>query len=296
MQYGRIKKRDPGGIQLFNKINIISDSILIQLEKEFHKDILESSVAVLTAPNVKTKFSNFATNIRELTRELFSTLAPDEEVKHCDWYEKETPEGKADITRLQRMIFAIKGGLSNDFIKEELNFDFENATSTLNRVIKELNKYTHINEKVYYRSDETGFEMVENTLISLDRFLKTIKNVRSIITEKLEECIYVSVSHALTDDILNEIDIIATHYWVEGVWIEGIDIQEITSIHISVDVTGSVDVKHQYGSDGDFRRGDGVHYENSYPLSLSLILDVDDPLDVSINTDDINIDNSNFFE
>ncbi|SEM12438.1 hypothetical protein SAMN04487786_1078 [Paenisporosarcina quisquiliarum] len=281
---------------MFNKINKISDSILIQLEKDFHKDILESSVAVLTAPNVKTKFSNFATNIRELTRELFYTLAPDDEVKKCDWYEKETPEGKADITRLQRMIFAIKGGLSNDFIEDELNFDFENATSALNKVIQDLNKYTHINEKVYYRSDETGFEMVQKTLISLECFLKTIEDVRSIITEKLEELIYDSVSNALTDDILNEIDIIATHYWIEGAWVDEINIQGITSSYISVEVTGSVDVKHQYGSDGDFRRGDGVHYENSYPLSLSLILDVDDPLEISINTDDINIDNSNFFE
>lgn len=274
----------------------LTESILNRLEKDFHKEILISSMEILKTPNITTKFSNFATNIRELTRELFHTLAPNDEVKNCDWYEKETSDGNSDITRVQRMIYAVKGGLSNEFIENELEIDFDEQISTLRKVITELNKYTHINEKVYYREEKTGYEMVKNTLVALDHFLATIEHTRIMIISELETSIYDSVSSALSEDIINEIDILATHYWVEGIWVNDIDITHITSKHIDVDVSGSVDVHHQYGSDGDFRRGDGVCNESSYPLSLSIKLDIDDPLEVSINPDDITVDNSSFYE
>lgn len=274
----------------------LTESISNRLEKDFHKEILISSIEILKSPNITTKFSNFATNLRELTRELFHTLAPDEEVKNCEWYEKETSEGTSDITRVQRMIYAIKGGLSNEFIENELEIDFEKQIIKFKKVISILNKYTHINEKVYYREEKTGYEMVKNTLVALDHFLATIEHTRIMIISELETNIYDSVSSALSEDVINEIDILATHYWVEGVWVNDIDITHITSRYIDVDVTGSVDIHHQYGSDGDFRRGNGVRNESSYPLYLTIKLDIDDPLEVNINPDDITVDNSSFFE
>lgn len=274
----------------------LTESISNRLEKDFHKEILLSSIEILKSPNITTKFSNFATNLRELTRELFHTLAPDEEVKNCEWYEKETSEGTSDITRVQRMIYAIKGGLSNEFIENELEIDFEKQIIKFKKVISILNKYTHINEKVYYREEKTGYEMVKNTLVALDHFLATIEHTRIMIISELETNIYDSVSSALSEDVINEIDILATHYWVEGVWVNDIDITHITSRYIDVDVTGSVDIHHQYGSDGDFRRGNGVRNESSYPLYLTIKLDIDDPLEVKINPDDITVDNSSFFE
>lgn len=282
-----------GGIKLFQEL---TESISNRLEKDFHKEILISSIEILKFPNITTKFSNFATNIRELTRELFQTLAPDDEVKNCHWYEKEPSEGTSEITRVQRMIYAVKGGLSNEFIENELEIDFDEQITTLKKVISNLNKYTHINEKVYYREEKTGYEMVKNTLIALDHFLATVEQIRVMIISELETKIYDSVSSAISEDIINEIDILATHYWIEGIWVNDINITHITSIHIAVNVTGSVDVHHQYGSDGDFERGDGVRNESSYPISLSIKLDIDDPLDVSISPDDIEVDNSSFYE
>lgn len=95
----------------------LASSILNKLEKEFHKQIIQSSMVILKTPNITTKFSNFATNIRELTKEVFYTLAPYNEVKNCSWYKREIPVVEEDITRFQRMTYAIKGGLSDKFIK-----------------------------------------------------------------------------------------------------------------------------------------------------------------------------------
>jgi Predicted pPIWI-associating nuclease len=272
------------------------NSILGRLEKDFHKEIVQSSMNILKMPNISTKFSNFATNIRELTREVLYTLAPDDEVKKCKWYKKETAEGEADITRVQRMIYAIKGGLSDEFIKEELELDFENVTTKLNQVIRNLNKYTHINEKVYYRSEKTGFEMVEKTLVAFDNFLKTIEDIRTEIINRLEDRLYWRISEALTEDVIQEIDVLATHYWVDASTVNRITIAQITSSNIHIDVEGSVEVEHQYGSDGDFRRGNGVRVTSSYPFSLSLVLDINYPLEISLEPYDILVDNSHFYE
>jgi hypothetical protein len=274
----------------------LANSIFKQLKKDFHKEIFQASIEILKAPNISTKYSNFATNIRELTREVFKTLAPDDEVKKCKWYKKETPEGKDDITRVQRMIYAIKGGLSDSFIKEELEFDFTEVTTKLNQVIRNLNKYTHINEKVYYREEKVGLEMVENTLISLDAFLKTIDHIRSEIIARLEERLYSRVSEALTEDVIQEIDILATHYYVDGSTVDYITVEEITSTNVYLNVTGSVDIEHQFGSDSDFRRGDGARIESSYPLKFSITLETDYPLEFSLESDDILIDNSSYYE
>jgi len=276
--------------------NELTSSIHARLETEFQQDIMVSSIEILKHPKIKTRFSNFATNIRELTRDIFHTLAPDEEVKNCEWYEEPTSEGDSDITRLQRMIYAIKGGLSDKFIKDDLEFNFADEIKTLNQVINKLNKYTHINEKVYYQEEEQGFDMVENTLTALNCFLLTIDEVRSIITKTLEENLHYQISECLTDDIINDIDILATHYWVDGSTISSIKVTEISSSDLSVEVSGSVDVNHQFGSDRDFTNGDGHQFEDSYPFEISLTLNVDSPLEVSLSSSDIIVDNSQYFE
>ncbi len=275
--------------------NEVANSILSRLETDFHKEIFQSSIELLNTP-IKTRFSNFATNIRELTRDVFKSLAPDDEVMNCNWFTMENPEGTTDITRVQRMMYAIRGGLSDQFIEDELGIDLKSVTSKFNRVIHKLNKYTHINEKVYYRGEEAGYEMVEKTLIAFDDFLRAIEDTRYLIVSNLEKRLYDQVSDALIDDVIQEVDILATHYLVEGETINNIIISNITSTNLFIQVQGSVDVEHQYGSDGDFRRGDGVRFENSYPFYISLVLDINDPLEVSITPSDIIVDNSSFYE
>ncbi len=271
-------------------------SISNQLKKEFHKHIFQDAMTILELPNVKTKFTSFATHIRELTREVFKTLAPDSEVESCEWYEEPETAGNSKITRVQRMTYAIKGGLSNQFIEEELGINFDNVTTKLNQVIGKLNKYTHINETVFSRGDEAGYEMAKNTLMAFNNFLKTITEFRRLIVHSLETELYKQVSDALTNDTIQEIDEIATHYLIESITLDNVTVSKITSSELFIDVDGSVDVEHQYGSDGDFRRGDGLRFENSYSFNTSLVLNVDDPLAVSIDPDSIQVNNSSNYE
>lgn len=57
---------------------------------------------------------------------------------------------------------------------------------------------------------------------------------------------------------------------------------------------GSVDCQLQYGSDGDYERGDGLRVDDNYPLSGDLVADSSDPLRLTVQ--DLKVDNSSFYE
>ncbi|WP_412729399.1 hypothetical protein [Cytobacillus praedii] len=58
-------------------------------------------------------------------------------------------------------------------------------------------------------------------------------------------------------NVLGEVDILATHHWVEGIGIDSIKIEKITPTKVFIDEEGYVNIKRQFGSDGDYSRGMG---------------------------------------
>lgn len=272
------------------------ESILNELELPFHRDLFESSMDILET-DIKTKFSNFATNIRELSRLVLEYLAPNDEVKKCPWYvEFENNYGEVVITRIQRMLYAVKGGLSDEFIVNKLEIDATSYVKKFNKVIQTLNKYTHINSEVYYRGEEAGLSMVEETLEAFNNFLKIIKITRNEIINALENELDSLISDALTEDVIQEIDILSTHHWIDTHYIDNISINELNSSYIEIFVQGYVDVEQQYGSDRDVSRGDGIRREDSFPFSIQLVQSVENPLAISIEINDIEVNTDSFYE
>jgi len=275
--------------------NIIVDSINKKLQSEFELNLHTASLRALEDNNNPIRFNSFAYSFRELTRHIFERLAPNESVLKCQWYKNETEKDNG-ITRRQRMLYAIKGGLADEFIQEELELDISVITKNLKKAIDKLSKYTHIEEATFNTDSQIGNDMVHNSLNSLNEFLETIENVRNQIRNAYESRMFDQISDAVNSDVIQEIDILATHYWIESAYAEEISVVTIDDSMIKVLVSGSVDVKHQYGSDGDFRRGDGVRFEESYPLKVTISIDIDTPMDFNIHSKDIKIDNSKFYE
>jgi len=262
---------------------------------EFERSLLVESLKSIEHTQHLIRFNSFAFSFRELTRHIFKRLAPDEEVLNCLWYKNETENDKG-ITRMQRIMYSIKGGLDDDFIKDELEYDIGDVPKRLKKTIDTLSKYTHIEEATFNLDEESGKIMVLESLIALRNLFDTIKIIRDEITSAYEHRLHEAVSFALTSDVLEEIDVLATHYWVEGCSVENIEVESITAKIISIIVDGEVEIEHQYGSDGDFARGDGARFEDSYPFKVNVLLDVRFPLDVDIEASDFEIDNSKFYE
>jgi hypothetical protein len=59
---------------------------------------------------------------------------------------------------------------------------------------------------------------------------------------------------------------------------------------------GNVDVRLQYGSDSDVRRGDGAVSSDSYPLTCDFEADTCTPLDISVVPRTLVVDTISFYE
>jgi Predicted pPIWI-associating nuclease len=273
----------------------IVKSINDRLATQFELDLHEASLKVLEDNKSPIRFNSFAFSFRELTRHILTRLAPDENVLKCQWYENQTDKPNG-ITRIQRMLYAIKGGLSDEFIVEELNLDIKVITKDLKKAIDNLSKFTHINESTFNTQTKDGNGMVYKSLVTLSSFLETIESVKNEIQLAYEIRVSDLINDAVNSESINEIDILATHYLVEYAYVDKISVKTIDDSLILINISGSIDVEHQYGSDGDYRRGDGVRIESSYPFEVSTSVDVNYPLEIEIDFHDIKVDNSKFYE
>jgi hypothetical protein len=271
------------------------DPINQNLKNEFELNLFLASINVLEDKTNPIRYNLFALSLRELTRNILSRLAPDDKVLKCQWYSNETDKENG-ITRRQRMMFSIKGGLSNEFIQEELNFDLDTISQRMKIVIENLNKYTHIQEETFNNDSQLIDIMAFNALSALNEFYCTIEDIKCEISRAYEARLYKLITETMISDTLVEIDILATHYWVDGVCVDNISVVQVDELNISIEVDGFIEIVHQYGSDMDYEHDDGLRMESSYPFSIYLEVGVENPLDINISIDDIEIDNSKFYE
>lgn len=176
-----------------------------------------------------------------------------------------------------------------------MNIDLKAISNEMKRVIDNLSKYTHIEEGTFESQPALIDSMAFNALSVLNDYFCTIKEFREEIILAYEKRLYDSVLESLIYEIIQELDELSTHYWIEGCQIGTFLVESIDDIEINIHINGYVDVHHQYGSYGDIRRGDGLEISASYPFELSTVVDVTSPLEFNIETEDIQVDNSKFY-
>ncbi|CAG7648141.1 hypothetical protein ACFQI7_13020 [Paenibacillus allorhizosphaerae] len=254
-----------------------------------------ASLDVLASTANPLRFSFFSLGIRELVNHIVDRLAPNEEVVQCCWWDDNNGK-RTTPKRTEKMQYAIRGGLSDEFVSDVLEVDLVLITNRIHQVVDELSEYVHYDESTFNIDHASGNKLVEDTLLVVKRFFETIEELKGIVSDALEESLNKAISIATIDDVLVEVDILSTHYIVEGSDITEIVVRSIDHEHIDVQVSGSVDIEHQYGSDGDYARGDGVRFSDSYPFEINLQLDVEYPLEINIETDDIIVDTDKFYD
>src|SRR5690349_364285 len=83
----------------------------------------------------------FSTAMRILFEHMIGTLAPVDQVVQSEWFVSER-EDKLP-TRWQRIVFAIQGGLSDDFVKNALQLDITPLRRKLIKAVDNLSKHVH---------------------------------------------------------------------------------------------------------------------------------------------------------
>jgi len=278
-------------------MNKLKQSILPYLETSFEKDLLEAAMKNLEDDKNKLRLNNFAYAARELTRHYLKRLAPDIEVLNAPWFKPNDPKKPKAITREQRIKYAIQGYLSDDFRENVLKIDLDEVSKNLKTSIDDLSKYTHVEPETFdvdlATVTDVSYNILEDTLL----FFKTIKEAQLRVGETVDAYIDEELVSQFYIETRDEIDILATHYEVLGFLVTELIQLAKDDKTITMKADGFVNVRLQYGSDGDMRRGDGCKIEIKLPFTSTFVVNYKNhDGDIHIESAIVNVDNDSFFE
>lgn len=268
--------------------------------KDFFNDneflIFENIIAIGNSDNVLS-LNFFALGIRELIRIFLSRNVSDEDIKKCVWYNElkyfDKEKNKEIITRKQRMVYIICGGISLDEIKENLELDILEYAQELNSIEDTLSKYAHFNKCNEIENKEIIMEEIIKILIT---FLSNMRNFKKNFEEKYYDFIDSVVDEKFKNETMNDIDILATHYFDPEFTLGTLNFIKADSEIIKLEATGRVSVIHQYGSDYDNRMGDGATFSSEYPVNFTIEIDAEDAFTGNISIVDIQTETKSFYE
>ena len=247
-----------------------------QLEGGFEKELFVAALKNLDDCDNPLRFNNFAYAMRELVRHIMARLAPDDEVRACDWYKEETGRNNG-ISRRQRVYYAVQGGLSDEYVTDELCLDVGYIHRRLRDSIDTLNKHTHIEENTFNLGNEEVEGLVRETLTAVVSLFQTITECRNILAEAFRESIDATVVNAAISETILSIDELATHHSIDAVYTEDVHVRLIDAYFIYFVAEGTVECELQWGSNSDLRHGDGGTLEQAFPFTCELTSPVDNP-------------------
>lgn len=267
------------------------------LETDFENALFEATLNNLKDANNPLRLNNFAFAARELTRHFLDRLAPDEEVRKAPWFKLYDSTKPNMITREQKIKYAIQGYISDEFRKNVLNVDLEDVSENLRDSIKELSKYTHVGVQTFNVDDTIVDDVSYTILADILNFFDTIRQAQLQVEKAIYACIDEEMVSKFYIETHNELDMLATHHEVLGYFVTSIEPLSKDESTITMQADGNVLVRLQYGSDGDMRRGDGYETEESFPFTSEFVVDYKNQEgDIHIESAEVNIDNSSFWE
>jgi hypothetical protein len=86
--------------------------------------ILSGAVASFDDTSNSLRFTNTATALRELLRELFASISPDQSLKRCSWFTP-GPSSKTGVTPRHRILFAVYSYLDPAHFPKDFVSDIE---------------------------------------------------------------------------------------------------------------------------------------------------------------------------
>lgn len=244
-------------------------SIANSLESEFEKEFFNASIENLNDTKNKLRFNNFAYSMRELIRNVLDRLAPTSSVISCEWFSNETNE-KGKVSRGERVKYAVQGGINDSYLSKELNLNLKDIKKSFKDSVSILSKYTHVNTNTFNVNGTDTDQYTESTLSALNDLFILIKALRKKVISTLEEHIEESVVGEALYETIDSIDVLATHHYIEEVYVDKVHIECIDHEYIHILASGHIGVELQWGSNSDLRNDNGALIQQSFPLTCEL--------------------------
>lgn len=271
-----------------------ADRLRTKLTKPFHRALFDATLQSLRDTGNPLHATNFSNGFRELTRNALDSLAPKEQIQASPWF-KPDPTSKDGFTRRHRIQFVIHGGLSPEFAEEELGIDVDGEAKALRDAVDKLNKFVHVNEDTFEVDAAHLSEISEGAISALADLLDCADNSRRKLCDHLEKRVHKALLEEVLRKTINDIDIIATHHTVEDISVEDVQLVSLTGTHLTLAVSGYVEVELQWGSGGDLRRGEGATMDDSFPLTCKFTSNVETPDKFDLAPGSLKVDNDSWF-
>jgi hypothetical protein len=256
----------------------------------FSRWAIEGARRALLDDKNPLRLNFFSTAMRILFEHSMDVLSPEGQVINTSWFKAERQDGKP--TRWQRVIFAIQGGLSEDFVREKLQVALPPLRTRLLDAINELSKHVHGRKDTILRDQGEQDVVVSRTVAAMAAFLDAMHDCRRAVLEPIAEALDEAAIDALLSETILDVDELASHHSVDEINVERITVHTIAADTITYRVTGSVEVTLQWGSNSDVRRGDGAELEQSFPFQCEFQLPVDDPWELDLAEPTFGVDTS----
>ncbi len=251
------------------------DVLASRLIDYFSRTVLLGALRVVDDDQNPIRGNLFASAIREVLTHMLHELAPDDDVKRCDWFSAETEDERP--TRAQRQRYVIQGGLSDRYVTDTLQLDVNDLCRQLADSVKALHKTTHLRPGTVVYDAVAVDSLAENTLSSLAALLDAIDHCRQEMMKAVTEAVVDEATNKVLSGTIQTIDELATHHSIEDVYVNDIETVNIDAYHVWYRATGTIDAELQWGSNSDFRRGDGARLTHSFPFVCDIPAPVEAP-------------------
>lgn len=200
------------------------------------------------------------------------------------------------VTRADKIKYSIQGGLSDEFVLDELEIDISDTVNNMVRMINQLSKYTHIRLETFDLDEQ-------HTKTESKKVLRIFRDVLELgvqqkyqLSEVLRSNIEDSVLHTAISESVDGIDELASHHYVEEAETNEVEVAEIDDKKVHFVAEGFVHCELQWGSNGDQNRGNGHTMRTSFPFACFLTSSVKDPYEVETDGSQFKVDNSSWYE
>ncbi|MGO7613618.1 hypothetical protein ACC689_20310 [Rhizobium ruizarguesonis] len=254
---------------------------LVELEIDsFSKDALTGAARVLVDTENPLRLVFFSVSIRILLEHIMGTLAPGNEVESCSWFELE-PERDGPV-RAQRIQYWLQGGLTDEFLLEELGFNPRPIRSRVLRSFNRLSKHVHARQDTLITNLQLQDREVAPVVDDVVDLFAAYFEYRSALIDPLIESLDEEAVNDLMSETLQELDELATHHGIEEVYTEHTEVVEITAASVRYRASGSIAVSLQWGSNSDVRRGEGAEMDKRFPFSCDFVVPTEDPRNLAL--------------
>lgn len=276
------------------------DERILQLlgDSRFERDLYEAAMFNLEDHRNILRYHNFAFAMRELVGHTLARLAPDEDVQKCIWWKKKAKGVVPQVTRIERCVYATQGGLSNHYVKNRLELDFSREHEKLRDAVIRLNGYVHITPEVFQLEEEDVERHAEETIEAVAGLMACILECRAAVADRLSDAISDAAVNQVVSESLDAVDELATHYFLEEVYVDSHEVSHITSKSVHFKVSGTVGVTLQWGSNSDLRNGDGAEMDQSFDFTCELTCETPNPDPVALEfvENSVMVDTSDWYD